>query len=164
MRAILLAAGLTAPALAQAPIPDAKRAEFIIKTTLVALNHANQTGNYTVLRDLGSPRFRANNNAARLAEVFAPMRERDLDLSPIVVFQPVLTQPVSSDEQGRLKLTGYFPTRPLRVVFDLAYEPIGDRWTISDIATNVVPWPDEAADGSDVQGQNGNRPAGNPSP
>jgi hypothetical protein len=41
---------LAAPALAQAPIPDARRAEFMIKTTLVALNHANVTGNYTAPR------------------------------------------------------------------------------------------------------------------
>jgi hypothetical protein len=153
--AFLLAAGSIAPALAQAPVPDAKRVEFMVKTAVVALNHANLTGNYTVLRDLGSPGFRANNTAARLAAVFAPLRERGLDLSPVVVFEPVLTRPVVSDELGRLRMTGYFPTRPLRILFDLAYEPIGNRWMISDMAVDVAPWPDEAAQNGDAQGQNG---------
>ena len=30
----------------------------LIKSTIMALQHANQTGNYSVLRDLGSPVFR----------------------------------------------------------------------------------------------------------
>jgi hypothetical protein len=124
-----------------------------------ALNQANLTGNYTVLRDLGSPRFRANNTAARLAAVFTPLHERDIDLSPIVVFEPVLTEPVSSDEQGRLKLVGYFPTRPLRVLFDLAYEPVQYRWLISDIAVNLAPWPQEAAEDAGAQGQERQEPA-----
>ena len=38
---------------------------------LIAVNHGNLTGNYTVLRDLGSDRFRQQNDAARLAAVFA---------------------------------------------------------------------------------------------
>lgn len=159
--AFLFAAGLVGPAAAQAPIPDAQRAEFMVKTTIVALNHANLTGNYTVLRDLGSPRFRNINNAARLAGVFTPLRERGINLSPVVVFEPVLTEPVSSDGQGRLKLVGYFPTRPLRVVFDLAYEPIQNRWLISDIAVNLAPWPGEAAE-EGAQAQDGGEEAAGP--
>jgi hypothetical protein len=66
--------GLAEPGHAQVPVPDTARAEYMIKTTLVALNHANLTGNYTVLRDLGSPRFRAGNDAARLAAIFSPAK------------------------------------------------------------------------------------------
>ena len=39
-----------------------------------------QDGNYTVLRDLGSPDFQAN-SAARLAEIFAQQRRDNIDLS-----------------------------------------------------------------------------------
>jgi hypothetical protein len=147
---MLLLATLTGPAAAQAPIPDAVRAHYMVKNALVALNNANLTGNYTVLRDLGSPRFRNANDAARLAAIFAPMRENAIDLAPIVVFDPQMTQPVASDEQGRLRLIGYFPTQPLSVVFDLAYEPIGGRWMIADIAVNTVP-ADELAAGMDSE-------------
>jgi hypothetical protein len=41
---------------------------ILIRQTLLALDQANKTGNYTVLRDLGSPDFQAN-TAAGLAEI-----------------------------------------------------------------------------------------------
>jgi hypothetical protein len=54
----------------QAPKPaqiDRNGVLILIRETLLALDQANKTGNYTVLRDLGSPDFQAN-SAARLTE------------------------------------------------------------------------------------------------
>lgn len=143
--AVLIALALAGPAAAQTPAPDPAQAEAMIKTTLIALNHANLTGNYTVLRDLGSPRFRAANTAARLAAVFAPMREEALDMTPLVLLTPQLEARIGMDDRGQLRLIGYMPSRPLRLVFDLAYESAGNRWWISDLAVNAVPAPE--ADG-----------------
>jgi hypothetical protein len=140
---LVVAGGLAGPARAQAPEIDAARAEYMIKNTLVALNHANITGNYTVLRDLGSLRFRANNTAARLAAVFAPLRDEGIDLAPIVLFEPQFAAPISFDELGRLRFVGHFPTRPLIVVFDLLYESNGNRWALSDVSVNTVPWSED---------------------
>ena len=140
---LALCAAHANPARAQLAAPDAVQAEFMVKNTLAALNHANLTGNYTVLRDLGSLRFRASNTAARLGEVFARLREQNIDLSPIVVLEPQFVVPPSLDEAGRLRLAGQFPSRPLRVVFDIAYELGGNRWALSDLSVNAVPWPEE---------------------
>jgi len=52
---------------------------ILIRETMLALDQANKTGNYTVLRDLGSPAFQQN-NAARLGEIFASERRDNLDL------------------------------------------------------------------------------------
>ena len=52
----------------------------LVRSTILALHHANITGNYTVLRDLGAPGFQSANTAARLAEVFADLRGRNFDL------------------------------------------------------------------------------------
>src|SRR6516225_2512267 len=38
---------------------------ILIRQSLLALDQANKTGNYTVLRDLGSPAFQANSAAFR---------------------------------------------------------------------------------------------------
>src|SRR5262245_31888431 len=56
-----------------API-DRNGVLILIRSTLLALDQANKTGNYTVLRDLGSPAFQVN-TAARLAEIFVPQRK-----------------------------------------------------------------------------------------
>src|SRR5215472_16903785 len=77
----------------QAPTPapiDRNGVLILIRSTLLALDHANKTGNYTVLRDLGAPGFQAN-TAARLAEIFASQRKDNIDLSGVVVLEPQLT-------------------------------------------------------------------------
>jgi hypothetical protein len=63
---------------------------ILIRESLLALDQANKTGNYTVLRDLGSPAFQAN-SAARLSEIFAKQRNDNVDLSGVVVIDPQLT-------------------------------------------------------------------------
>jgi hypothetical protein len=47
---------------------------------MLALHHADETGNYTVLRDLGAPGFQAANTASRLSEIFANLRAQRIDL------------------------------------------------------------------------------------
>jgi hypothetical protein len=62
----------------QAPKPaqiDRNGVLILIRETLLALDQANKTGNYTVLRDLGAPEFQ-NNTAARLAERSSPSSAR----------------------------------------------------------------------------------------
>ena len=50
-------------------IPPDEALAIMIKTTLIAFNNANLTGNYSVLRDLAAPSFSEANNQARLAEM-----------------------------------------------------------------------------------------------
>src|SRR5437870_3771185 len=60
------------PAQAQAPPrgPQLDIQTMLVKNALTAANHANITGNYTVLRDLGTSAFRQRNSAAQLAATF----------------------------------------------------------------------------------------------
>jgi hypothetical protein len=130
-----------APAAGSLQVPDGNKQRILIRMMLVALNHANLTGNYSVLRDLGSPGFREANNPARLAEIFANMRLRNLDLGPIVVVEPLLTRKPSIDENGMLRLTGLFPTRPEQVNFDLAFQFVAGQWRLFGIAVNTTQAP-----------------------
>ena len=59
-------------AAAQAPAPPGPGSVevMLVKNALTAVNQGNLTGNYTVLRDLGSAGFRDKNSAARLAAIF----------------------------------------------------------------------------------------------
>jgi hypothetical protein len=36
-------------------MPDAEKIVLLVRTTLITLNDALQTGNFTVLRDIGAP-------------------------------------------------------------------------------------------------------------
>src|SRR5438552_3852933 len=85
--ASIVAAGAAHVAPAQQPKPaqiDRNGVLILVRSTLLALDHANKTGNYTVLRDLAAPAFQVN-TAARLAEIFAGHRREGLDLSGVIV-------------------------------------------------------------------------------
>lgn len=127
----------TAPA--QQVMPDPERILMLVRTTLVALNHANLTGNYTVLRDLGAPGFSRANSAAKLSAIFQNFRSPQLDLSPVTVVTPELDLPPSFTPDGKLRLKGHFPTRPLRINFEMLFERIEARWLLFGLAANPVP-------------------------
>lgn len=122
-------------------MPDPYRMSMLIRTTLIALSQANLTGNYTVLRDLGSPAFQAVNSAARLTEAFADLRQRRLDFSPILFFDPKLVRQPALDEAGRLRLRGFIETRPEQINFDILFENVGGDWRLFGLAVQMQPMP-----------------------
>ena len=64
-------------------MPSDDKLLILINSALLALNQANETGNYTVLRDMAAPSFQRANSPERLAQLFSNLRNRNLDLSPI---------------------------------------------------------------------------------
>ena len=156
--AVLLSAAAGSPLLAQPPaatpitvaetatqVPDAYKLNMLIRTTLIALSQANQTGNYSVLRDLGTPQFQASNTDARLGEIFATLRNRGIDFSPILFFDPKLVRPAALQPNGMLRMTGYIDTRPERVLFDMGFEHINNQWRLSAIIVDMQTPPAAAA-------------------
>src|SRR5262245_45459959 len=104
----------------QAPKPaqiDRNGVLILIRTTLLALDQANKTGNYTVLRDLGAPDFQAN-SAAQLAEIFAQQRRDNIDLSGVAVIDPQLTLLPQIESNGLMRMAGFFPSVPTQVNFE----------------------------------------------
>jgi hypothetical protein len=115
----------------QAVMPDAEKIVLLLRATLLTLNDAVQTGNYTVLRDVAAPGFRDANNAARLAQIFANLAAQNLDLSTVSVIAPQLAEPPRIDPQnGMLHLKGYFPGQPVQIDFDILFQPVGGRWRL----------------------------------
>lgn len=132
------------PALAQAAFKPPERVSghelsILIRTTMVALHHANVTGNYTVLRDLGADSFKRINTPVRLGEIYAPIREAGLDLGQVVLFDPFLSKKPVIDSAGLLQIEGYFPTEPLAVVFKLAFRYEYEAWHIFSLAVGAQP-------------------------
>lgn len=122
----------------QSPIPQAAGLVILIKSSLIALNQANQTGNYTVLYALGSDGLRASTNPQNLAQSFAAFRQRKIDLNPVIFLNPQLTK-AAAIEGGRLHLVGAFPTTPLQINFDFWFEPSQGQWKFVQLNTNLSP-------------------------
>ena len=126
------------------PIDPARRSELLslvlIKSTLTAVNHGNITGNYAVLRELGSPVFKENYTAADLATSFATLRSQKVDLSPVLLMTPQLLKAPFQDQEGRLHLQGFCSLfNQQRVEFHLVYQTVASGWLIEHIAVGVNP-------------------------
>jgi len=145
-RAVLLSAALAAPAAAQTALPPESEVARLVWGTLIALDHANRTGNYTVLRDLSERGFHAANDAARLAGVFA--RTRDLPLGRVVLHAPQLTGSPEIGEDGSLRLRGRIPMRPEAVLFDMLFAQEGAEWRLSalSVGRGEATVPDDAGE------------------
>jgi hypothetical protein len=114
----------------------------LIKGTVTALDQANLTGNYSVLRDLGTPLFREKYDQAALTQAFSDLRARKLDLSPALLVTPNLKRPEFKD--GEMILTGYFPGQPLNIAFDLRFAQFDGVWRLAWIGVDAVPPANEA--------------------
>src|SRR5215471_18415075 len=69
------------PPAATAPRTISKgQAIYLVRSTLMTLNDADRSGNYTVFRDLAAPEFQNRNSAADLAQSFGDLRRRKFDL------------------------------------------------------------------------------------
>mgnify|MGYP007054667293 FL=1 len=119
----------------QATLPvSVEQALYLIRATLLTLNDANRSGNYTVLRDLAAPGFQAKHTAADLAQIFIDLRRRNFDLAAVALAGPQLSTPPYIDPDKMLRLTGYFPTRPLQINFDLIFQNVNGHWRLFGIS------------------------------
>ena len=128
----------TAPPAQQQSLPvSLEQALYLIRSTLLTLNDANRSGNYTVLRDLAAPDFQARNNAADLAQIFSDLRRRNFDLYGAALLAPQLTAAPALDQNGMLHLAGYISTRPQQINFELVFQVVGNQWRLFGIAIST---------------------------
>lgn len=127
-----------------APPPQTRRAQIdrngvliLVRGAMSTLDNANKTGNYTVMRDLSAPAFAAANDPSRLAEIFANVRRSKIDLSGTLVLEPQLSQLPELDKGGNLHISGFFPSAPMQVNFQLIFAPVNGQWRLLGITTDV---------------------------
>jgi len=109
---------------------------ILIRSTLLALDQANKTGNYTVLRDLGAPGFQGN-TAAQLAEIFAAQRKDNLDLSGVAVLEPQLSLLPQIEANGMMHMAGFFPSVPTQIRFEVLYAPVQGQWKLFGLSVSL---------------------------
>jgi hypothetical protein len=153
------------PGLAEAPPPPYDVLVMLARTTMVAVNQANQTGNYSVLHALASPRIQKKLDEKSLGQALAGFRQRKIDLSPAVLVAPQFVQPPGVDADGVLSLMGVFPTQPRQIRFSLGFRLIDGHWRIEAFNVDTPPNPtgpapsNTAAGPRVAQGDAGNPPA-----
>jgi hypothetical protein len=117
-------------------VPSAESVVVMIRSTLLSLNDAVTTGNFTVLRDLAAPSFREANNAGRLAQIFSNLAAQRVNLAFLAIMVPKLSEPPGIDANRRLRIAGFFPSDPLQINFDLQFEAVAGQWRLFGISVN----------------------------
>ena len=139
--ALPAAAQQNAPATARAPKGPVKVDPGVllkfVRSTMIALDQANKTGNYTVLRDIGSPDFQKANTAARLSEIFASERQAGLDLSSAAIIEPVYTLQPEINANGFLHFAGYFPAGNDQLRFEYLFQAVGSSWRLFGVSVTL---------------------------
>lgn len=119
------------------PAVETSFATALIRDVLIAVNQANWTGNYTVLRDYAAPSFHEENDATRLAAIMQTVRAERIDLLPVTAVDPVILSSDVSPDRSLIRLIGYFPLEPRHVSFDLQFEQIGTRWLVYGLSVGA---------------------------
>lgn len=128
-----------APSAPQVTMPSAEGIVLLIRTTLLTLNDAVQTGNFTVLRDRAAPGFRDANTAARLGVIFSDLAQRGVDLSAVSILSPELAEAPAIDPNSKLlRIKGQFPGRSVGIDFDLMFQPVAGRWRVFGLSVQPV--------------------------
>ncbi len=109
----------------------------LIWATMAAVGQANETGNYSVLRDLSAPGFQAANDQSKLTQIFAGLRASGIDLTTTLLATPVYRVPPRMAQPGLLQVAGTFGLRPQSVNFEMLYQWSGGKWRLFGVA--VVP-------------------------
>jgi len=131
---LALPAQAAPPPISAQPVPSDLELAKLVWSTMAMVDHANRSGNYSVLRDTSATGFQINNDPARLAEIFASLRASRTDLSntllvvPNYVGAPLLVQP------DVFEVKGYFGLRPTAIFFDLYFQWEQGRWKLYGIS------------------------------
>jgi hypothetical protein len=119
------------------PVPTAIVTLALVRNALLAVDQANKSGNYTVLRDIAGPDFHDNNDAARLAQIFAPLRAQRVDMLAVAVIEPQYKEPPRLTAKRMLYVAGRFSVTPRPVNFELLFEVVRGQWRLYGIS--IVP-------------------------
>jgi hypothetical protein len=125
-------APVPAPAQTSLTVPDHLTLSKLLWSTMAAVDHANKTGNYSVLRSLGSPGFQRRYDVNALSATFAGIRQTRLDLADTLLIEPLLEFPPAI-QGGLLRMRGAFRMRPTGVRFDLLYQ-WNNGWALEGVA------------------------------
>ncbi|MCC7251043.1 hypothetical protein [Hyphomicrobium sp.] len=137
------------PAKAQAPpaataaapaMPDGAAIVILVRSTLLTLNDAVRSGNFTVLRDVAAPGFRDANTAARLSQIFASLMRDRIDLAPVAIASPQLAEaPAIDPKTGMLTIKGAFVLVARRLDFTVVYQNVRGSWLLFGLSTQPAP-------------------------
>lgn len=121
-----------------ATLPPQGKVLALFRATMLAIDHGMKTGNFTVVRDLGSVSFRKSNSAAKLGQIFESLGANQVDLLAAAIVDPQFTKAPSLTPEKMLYLTGLLPIAPRAAAFEMLLELEDGEWRVFAVAIAPV--------------------------
>lgn len=109
-------------------LPDAAAVRQLVQKTLLDFNDAVRRNDFSDFHATLAAPMRAQYTAGALAKSFESFIRNRVDIDAIRSVAPVYASPPAIDGKGLLRVRGYYPTRPARVSFSLAYMMEAGQW------------------------------------
>ena len=119
-----------------API-DRNGVLILIRSILLALDQANKTGNYTVLRDLGAPGFPGQHGGAPCQKSSPDQRRNNLDLSGVAAIDPQLSLLPQIEANGFMRLAASSRRSRRPVNFEMIFAPVDGQWRLFGLSARL---------------------------
>jgi hypothetical protein len=71
--------------------------------------------------------------------LFRSQRERNLDYSGVLVFEPQLTVMPEIGKNGLMRFAGFFPSASSQIKFEMIFAPVNGQWKLFGLAADVGP-------------------------
>jgi hypothetical protein len=117
------------------PVPDPQDLIDLVRSTVLAVDAANKSGDYGGVHAIGTPAFQAALPPDQLSLVFSDLRAANVDMAEAGQRSPLTTRPPTLDRQGLLRILGFFEFSERQLVYDLLYDYDFDdaRWRLAGI-------------------------------
>ncbi len=118
-------------------LPSDENSKALVLESLLDFNQAVHDKSFDAFHGKISRAWQEQITADKLKEVFQQFIDKNLDISGIKTVDPILSEPPQLNSDGLLVLKGYYPTKPLKVNFQLKYIYEHPAWKLFGIKVNV---------------------------
>ena len=118
-------------------MPGPSAQEVLVKSTLVTLNDAVATENFTVFHAKLSKPFRDQFPSEKLQAIFKNLIDEHAVFDAVVAERMISDEDARIDEKGVLKLKGHFETTPKRVKYELGFIQSEGAWKLSGVSIDI---------------------------
>lgn len=105
----------------------------LIRTHILALDHALRSNSFVVLHAISGPYLQSRLTPERLSEAFAPLKASRPDLAAVAIKTPNLVAAPAFTKNGMLWLKGTFPTSHADVSFEMVFEISSSEWRLAGL-------------------------------
>ena len=121
-----------------AEIPSKEDIKTMTEDSLLAFGEAVKNKDFSDFYDDIADLWQKQTTAKKLLEAFKTFTDQDIDLTNAIKgLEPLFSSTKIDPDNNVLIISGYYPTKPNRIIFDLKYlEEEGD-WKLVGINVNL---------------------------